>query len=539
MRFTLRKMPKMKADYQKMIREISYEAFQSIGATYVLDQEGKYIYRDKVDFNYVDGFEGDIIGRSVFELQKNVPLEIQNFRRALAGENFRILVEHRDAIYSETYWPVKDEEENCKDIIILVTDITFSVKLQREQAVLNNRFREAQNIAKLGYFEYDHVNQTMLLSEEIYNIFGIEGEDSSGSDQTMSFDPKLLPLRDKIGPILHEAAVAGRDNIVCSMERFSDHKLVWVRIRFQLAKGEDRRILSVKGTIQDITERKLFDDEIIEAKEYAEKELADKSEFIANMSHELRTPINVIYSAIQLFELYLNSNTAFTIENMNTHLIAMKQNCLRLIRLSNNLIDTSKVDAGFYEPSLENYNIVEILKNITDSIEDYAKQKNIQLSFECNTENIYILCDIDMIERIMLNLISNAIKFTEDEILVKVSVEAEAEMETLVISVRDNGIGIEPDKQEMIFERYKQATKLMTRETEGSGIGLALSRSLVQMHGGTINVKSEIGRGSEFIVKLPIPKEFIDHAAAIKRVCHGDHHNLIEKLKVELSDIYK
>ena len=187
-------------------------------------------------------------------------------------------------------------------------------------------------------------------------------------------------------------------------------------------------------------------------------------------------------------------------EKSSKHLKAMKRNCMRLLRLVNNLIDTTKIDAGFYEPNFSNQDIVSLIKRIALSVSDYAKQKDINLLFYTDVEEMSIICDVDMIERIMLNIISNAIKFTGDS----VDINIYNRVDTVVISVKDNGIGIEEENQNIIFERYKQVSKLFTRENEGSGIGLSLTKSLVEMHGGNISVKSEYGKGSEFIIELPV-----------------------------------
>lgn len=285
----------------------------------------------------------------------------------------------------------------------------------------------------------------------------------------------------------------------------------------------------------DITELKTLENEIINAKEIAEKANNIKSEFIANMSHEMRTPINVIYSAIQLFELYLGKDSVILKEKFIPHLGSMKQNCFRLLRLVNNLIDTTKIDAGFYEPSFKQHDIVDIIRRITLSVSEYAKQKNINLTFSSEINELSISCDIDMIERIMLNLISNAIKFTNDLINISISKKDE----NVVITVKDNGRGIEKDKQDIIFLRYRQGSNLFTRESEGSGIGLSLSKSLIEMHEGSISVNSELGKGCEFIFKLPIKTQEIENLFADNSGKIDYSQRFKEKLKVEFSDIYK
>ena len=208
---------------------------------------------------------------------------------------------------------------------------------------------------------------------------------------------------------------------------------------------------------------------------------------------------------------------------------------MRLLRLVNNLIDTTKIDAGFYEPNFCNQDIVSLIKRIAMSVLDYANKKDINLSFYSDMEDMTIICDVDMIERIMLNIISNAIKFTMDSVYINMYNKEN----TVVISIKDNGIGIEENNQNIIFERYKQVSKLFTREKEGSGIGLYLTKSLVEMHGGNISVKSEYGKGCEFIIEFPV-KHYTNEECIMRNTNETeDKDKFIEKMNVEFSDIYE
>lgn len=157
--------------------------------------------------------------------------------------------------------------------------------------------------------------------------------------------------------------------------------------------------------------------------------------------------------------------------------------------------------------------------------------------FDTEVEEKVIACDIDMIERIMLNLLSNAIKFIKHNGCIHVSIYDGYEFVT--ISVKDNGIGIPFDKQEIIFERYKQAGRLLTREHEGCGIGLSLIKSIVEMHGGRISVKSKVGVGSEFLIELPVkmlPNSNKSHDSM--EYIHGIQ-KFVQRMNVEFADIYK
>lgn len=268
-------------------------------------------------------------------------------------------------------------------------------------------------------------------------------------------------------------------------------------INYKRLPNEDLVML----TAQDITEK--------EKLKLQNKELEDvirleslRNEFFANVSHELRTPLNIIISAIQLLDTpnYLETTSS---EQRNKYIKSMKQNAHRLLKLINNIIDITRIDAGYYHVHLGNYNIISLVETITDSTLEYMYSKNIKFTFDTEIEEEYIACDPDLIERILLNLLSNSIKYNKIDGDNKIWVAITLEEDYVVISVRDNGIGIPEEKLKSIFERFIQVDNLLTRKREGSGIGLSLVKSLVDLHKGHILVKSQLGEGSEFIVKLP------------------------------------
>lgn len=256
-------------------------------------------------------------------------------------------------------------------------------------------------------------------------------------------------------------------------------------------------------------------------------------EFFANLSHELRTPLNVILGALQVIGLNKPDETPVTrLERHEKYYKTVKQNCYRLLRLINNLIDMSKIDAGFYELSLKNENIVSLVEDITLSVAEYVEGKGLELIFDTDVEEKILACDPDKIERVMLNLLSNSIKFTSsgDKILVTLSDEGD----NVSISVRDTGIGISKEKLDIIFDRFRQADSSLSRNREGSGIGLSLVKSLIEMHDGTICVHSVESEGTEFIIKLPV--KILDQETHNQKnmMCS----NNVERISVEFSDIY-
>lgn len=247
-----------------------------------------------------------------------------------------------------------------------------------------------------------------------------------------------------------------------------------------------------------------YQKELIKAKETAENMQKSQSNFISNISHELRTPVAVIMSANQILDINMKKvNNSYSESNLNkTNII--KQNCNRLLRLTNNIIDIAKVDSGFMNLKLKNVDIIFLLESIVTSVIPYADCKNIDIIFDTNCEELTMSVDPDKIERIVLNLISNAIKFSKDNTNIYINVNIDEEQNVLEFSVKDTGIGMKSEDLERIFDRFTQVDDIMVRKNEGSGIGLSLVKIFTNMHKGDVIVNSKLGEGSEFIVILPI-----------------------------------
>lgn len=292
------------------------------------------------------------------------------------------------------------------------------------------------------------------------------------------------------------------------------------------ARDSTRRIKAEKA-IKDNKEKERFLNQSIEYDKF-------RTDFFANISHELRTPINVILGTIQLMDLKFEELFIVNEGKSKKHLKTMKQNCYRLVRLIDNLLDVTKIDAGYFEIHLSNCNIVSVIEEITLSVAEYVENKGISLIFDTEIEEKIIACDKDKIERIMLNLISNAIKFTNlgGDILVNIF----ERNDNIVVSVRDTGIGIPKEKQTCIFDRFIQVDKSLTRNREGSGIGLSLVKALIEMHGGEIFLESQVNVGSEFSFEVPIKKLPENEDDYVNNNLNAASN--IEKIHIEFSDIY-
>lgn len=301
--------------------------------------------------------------------------------------------------------------------------------------------------------------------------------------------------------------------------------------------NEDRAILSV---IRDITERKKWERMLNETLNHNKILLAkameldrQRTEFFSNISHEFKTPLNVILGSIQLLENMKGNNALDDRGHIYRYINIMKQNCYRLLRLINNLIDINKADSKFLEARFRNHDIVRIIEDITLSVAEFGRNKGLIIIFDTEIEEKVIACDVDKIERIMLNLLSNSIKYTESHGQILVNILDKGNK--INVSIKDTGIGIPTEKLKTIFDRFEQIDSSLRRRKEGSGIGLSLVKSFVELHHGSIWAESQIGIGTEFFIELPAKQIFEEES----NCPYTDYSsNLVERINIEFSDIY-
>ena len=227
-----------------------------------------------------------------------------------------------------------------------------------------------------------------------------------------------------------------------------------------------------------------------------------KTRFFANISHEFRTPITLILGPLK--ELYSKANS----DDQKTVFGTMMRNGQRLLRLINQLLDLSKLEAGKMTMQASQTDMVQFLKEIGSSYESLAADKKIKYFFQAEVQELQMYLDQEKIEKVIHNILSNAFKFTKKngEVILNLKVQ---DNQRAVISVKDSGIGIPDHQLNKIFDRFYQADSSQTRDYEGSGIGMALAKELVELHHGTISVESKEGKGSTFTVRLPLSQEYL------------------------------
>lgn len=259
-----------------------------------------------------------------------------------------------------------------------------------------------------------------------------------------------------------------------------------------------------------------------------------KTDFFANVSHEFRTPVNIILSIVQLLNSYIkDTDKSIDIKKYSEYLNSLRQSSYRLLRLVNNIIDTAKIKNNVENLKLENYNIISIIENVAMSTVIYAKEKNRNIIFDTDEEEVILACDQDKIERIILNLISNAIKFSDINTDIEININTRLDLNRIFVSIKNYGEAIKKHDRERIFGKFTQKEDLFTRTKEGSGIGLFLVRKFVEMHKGKIYV-DDIEDATQLTFYLPI--ETIDKEYICNKITH--ENDISERCVIEFSDIY-
>ncbi|WP_010239116.1 PAS domain-containing sensor histidine kinase [Clostridium arbusti] len=506
----------------------------------IFDKNGKYINVNKA-------------GREKFSLCKNLKrlwdslkeVEYLNMdgqliqkkdlpaAMVLRGEKvsgYRMIIKDRNgAVYCETNGtPVYDSEGNFIAGILCSRDITEKIKndnhifIDKQYDILNRMIEELDlTVLRLSYPDLKLID----INKTAYNFIKSENPDIDSIDDIKGINYKdIVDSFDKVYVLEQIKAVIDRNETSYSKYRkfIISGEEKFINTIYQPMFGIHNEILEIVAIGIDVTEQ-------IKANREMKKSLKVQEEIFGNISHEMRTPLNVIFSAVQLFELYSKNEALYKNKNnVNRNIYTIKKNCYRLSRTINNMLDLSKIKLGYFEVNLFNGNIVTMIKDIVKGVSEYFTDKEASIVFNTNIDEKIIAYDANNFCRVILNLISNAIKFSEDS--VDISIKVRDKNDFVEIYVEDKGIGIEKSHLQDIFEKFKQVDKSFTRTSEGSGLGLYIAKSIVELHNGNISVKSELGEGSIFKIVLPVRLTEIN----INRNDCFDR----EMINMEFSDIY-
>lgn len=423
------------------------------------------------------------------------------------------------------------------DIIInKVLDLSLK-KITNELSVATITKKELNSILKKRNTILNETNLMIQKSNDLYNelVDSIYGGIFLFSSDTLQYVNKRavtdfnINFKDVIGEkldtILKKYFYISLDEVRALKNCIPSLKLKNIDVEIFLIDVDKITKLIYVHDISEINENNKAKSELEEF--LKEEEL--KKKFFANVSHELKTPINMIFSAIQMNKIHLEEENLIGFDK-NRKII--QQNCLRLIRTINNFIDANKVSEGYIIPDSRVYNIVEIIENVSIACNKYIELAKINLTFDSEDEEIYVKCDKEMITRIMLNIISNSVKYGVKGGKIDINIYNNNE-NSVIIKVINNGIKIDESTIPYIFDKFTKINKAFNRLKEGSGLGLFLTKALVELQGGSIELISN-DNGNEFII-------IMDRTSSIYEIDQDENigmNALEEKVDVEFSDIY-
>ena len=413
------------------------------------------------------------------------------------------------------YYNLLDEREKLKQNIEKIEEVNFNMeyyKIIYEQLLKN---------MPSGII-ISHKHKIMFVNNKVLKLFKLDSEENI--------------INKNISDLIYKEDREKYDKTIKSIDKNEKKEsVIHTRFSYNNVMFEAQEIRFYETVHQKIFQVSIIDS--IEDKiklEDAKRELQlrdvmekTRDEVLSNISHEFKTPVNVIYSTVQIQDLNLQKEDYDKILEFNK---LIKQNCNRLIRLINNFIDSTKLENNKVEIHKKRVNIVSITEDITMSVINFAKRQKIDVVFDAEQEELYCDIDIDQMERIMLNILSNAIKYNKPNGNIDVIVKDRKEK--VYIDVIDSGIGIPKDRINTIFDRFERMENKNAVIKEGSGIGLSIVKKLVDALDGEINIESEVDKGTT--VRLIFKKS--KNQNGIEEVYDISQH-LEEKVNLEMSDI--
>ena len=382
----------------------------------------------------------------------------------------------------------------------------FEINGTNKKDISNIKFKSNENNIKINFFTNDYKNTKT--TQYYYKLEGLENEWNMTNSNSLVF--ANLGSGDytlKIKTITQHGVMSDESSV-----HFTINPPIW-RSNYAICIYLILIIISILRYMHKVnTLDRLVNERTNKLRKEMEKNEQlfkkvlsleqNKNNYFVNLSHELRTPLNVLSSINQLIKEFTKKDNFITPEKLSYYMGIMDRNCSRLLSLINNLIDHTKIENNSYIINKKDEDIVYLVEETVLDMKDYIEEKGLELIFDTDVEEKVIRCDKIDIERCIINLVGNAVKFTSEGGLIEVLLQ---DLDDKVkIIVKDNGIGISEENQKIIFDRFNQVVDESSEQKGGSGLGLTITKQLITLHNGEIYVESEVGVGSEFIIILPV-----------------------------------
>nr|NQU90388.1 PAS domain S-box protein [Bacteroidota bacterium] len=398
----------------------------------------------------------------------------------------------------KTHHEARMVRSDSDEVLVLVRDITTR-KISEEE--LNTREKKYSTIFKhspVGLFNFSEDGVIVDCNENFVQIIGSSREVLVGLNMLDQLNDR------KLKKALRDALNSGSGFYDGFYKSTTADKLTPVKVFFRVIRDQEGKFIDGIGIVENVSEQKKYEEQIISAKEKAEESDKMKSAFMATMSHELRTPLNAVIGFSEMLESELPSDQIVELAQL------IKKSGQHLHDIIENIFDITQIESGSIKTNLEKITVYDTLQTLKDFCENEkvkAKKEHIDIHIDIpeNLKTLQITADPHKLYKILVHLLSNAIKFTrQGYVKYGISTESHSGREVdLLFYIEDTGVGIAEDKLDIIFDTFRQADDSATREFEGTGLGLAITKKLVNYYGGTIWVKSKPGKGSTFYFELP------------------------------------
>ena len=438
--------------------------------------------------------------------------------------------------YRRKYFKAKSAIYRNFGISIFLTSLILSILnayllLQQSGRLANEGpLKEAEERLRLairgtndGVYDWDLVTQEIYWSPQFKGLLGYQDDEIEAS---RAFLETLIHPDDKLVAYETTQKYLNRElpELSCVFRvKHRDGYWIWVQKRGKALFNESGRAVRLTGTYSDISSLKEYEARLEEAKNLAEKANAAKTEFLAHMSHEIRTPLTSISGVAEI----LNGQKKDFSPKQQQLINVLSYSTTNLKELISDILDFSKIESGQMELEIKPFNLSDLFQEIYSTMAIRAQEKGLQFSFDYEeVGNLNIQGDKVRLRQILVNLIGNALKFTHvGSVRVMARRMEKNGVPFMQISVADTGIGIDPKNFDVIFERFRQADPSVSRKYGGTGLGLPISKNLARAMGGTLELQSEVEKGSTFTLTIPL-QENVDQQPAIEAPARDVVHHL-------------
>lgn len=495
------------------------------------DIHGRYTNCNKKFSEYIGKNKVDIIGKSDLELydKEKASWFRHTDNEVIESKARKVYIDEIELTDGTRYIeetikvPYFDKNNQISGVIGATRDISYK-KAVEDTLITNERilFSILNHLDDVVIIK--DKNKTIFVNDAFEKLYGVSCNELYNSDEFLVAPNNIHP-EDK-----HLFNNINYDEPFDEVARIirNDNEVRWAWFRSHPLKDECNNTLRRIIVINDITNKKEEQSELDKLRE----------EFFANISHEFKTPINLIFTSLQLLDLKIKNSNIEDKSDYIQYVNACNKNTFRMIKLINNLIDSIKIEEGFFRYNPIMTDIVGFVESICERANDFGFTKSIEIIFDTEIEEKLAFFDKEHMERIILNILSNAIKFSSSKGKIEVYLCCNNNM--LEIRIKDNGVGISKDNLEVIFDRFKMINNRMTKISEGCGIGLYIAKSLAKMHGGDIQIYSILGVGTEVVVSIPYIEDNMHGVSecAMTRMGSNVDYVQLDRMKVEFSDIY-